>query len=143
MTCWFCVTNPENWMVINKEKVWGVSNLYRRVLNKAKKGDKMVICTIEGDEKRKKVDPKIYGIFEVESDPCKDCKIIFHSFRQELCPHRVKIKPIKTPEEPVPIKRFAQNLSFTEKRANQDVPFTRVMMEIPESDFKTIDSSIM
>lgn len=140
MTCWFCVTEPDNWEVINKEKVWGVTNLYRRVINKAKKGDKMVICTIEGNERRKEVEPKIYGVFEVESDPCKDCRIIFNTVRQELCPHRVKIRPVKVPNKPISLKNFAQKLSFTKEKADRDIPFTRVMQEIPENDFKTIDS---
>jgi|Deesub1362A_J573_1020465.scaffolds.fasta_scaffold00285_10 predicted RNA-binding protein len=138
MTYWFCITSPENWTVIKNEKIWGVCNVYKKLIKQAKKGDKIIICAVEGDEKRKAIELKICGLFEVESETCKDCKIIFNSVKGELHSNRIRLKPIKIPEEATPVKNLFPELSFGE----ENHLYTRVMQKIPAKDFEIIERAL-
>ena len=39
---WLCITNRENWEIIEKHNIWGVSERHKNTIMKVKKGDKLV-----------------------------------------------------------------------------------------------------
>lgn len=141
MTYWLCITNSENWEVIRKENVWGVADRHKNTISKVNLGDKLVIYGIQekiGDDRI--LEPRIYGIFEVISKVYRDAKKIFKSRRGELYPNRVKIKPIKIPDNPIEFKPIIEKLEFIKNKKKWNTHlFGRAMREIPEKDFKTIE----
>ena len=65
---WLCVTNEENWKVVRCERIWGVSDRNKSLMQRVKRGDLLVFYV------KKK---KIGGVFEVLSDPFKDEHKVF------------------------------------------------------------------
>ncbi len=144
MTYWLCITNSENWEVIKKENVWGVSNRHKNTISKVKPGDKLVIYGIqERINKNEVLEPRIYGIFEAVSEVYKDNKRIFKSKTGESFPYRIKIKPTIVCEKPLEFKPLIGKLEFikNKKRWNTHL-FGRAMRELPEKDYKLIEKML-
>ena len=47
MAYWLCITNSENWDVINNKNTWGVSDRHKNTINRVKKGDQVAIYGIQ------------------------------------------------------------------------------------------------
>jgi len=141
-THWLCILNRENWNIVKRESVWGVSERHRKQINKAKIGDALVFyCVGEtfGGEKR---EPEITGICEVASKPYKDSKKIFSSVgKQDIFPYRVRVKPIKIFEESIAFKPLVDKMNFirNKKRYASHI-FGKTMRTIPKEDYEVIMS---
>ena len=140
MTYWLCITNRANWKVIKEKNVWGVPKRHSNTIAKVKPGDKLVIYLKQERENKEVLEPKIVGIFEVVSEPYEDSSRIFKAHvPNETYPLRVKIKPVKLGE--VDFKPLIPKLKFiTNKRKWSGHLMGKAMREIPEEDYKLIES---
>lgn len=140
MTYWLCITNRANWKVIKEKNIWGVQKRNRNTIAKVKSGDKLVIYIKQEREDKEILEPKIVGIFEVVSEPYEDSTRIFKAHvPNETYPLRVKIKPVKLGE--LEFKPLIPKLKFiTNKKKWSGHLMGRAMRELPEEDYKLIES---
>lgn len=143
MSYWLCISNSENWEAIKKENVWGVPDKNKNTINRVQKGDKVIIYGKQEKKDDEIIEPRIYGIFEVTSKPYKDSKKVFKMKQGESYPHRVDLKAINIPKNPLPFKPLIPKLDFiyNKKRWHTHL-FGKAMREIPEKDFKTIEKNL-
>ena len=137
MKYWLCVTNADNWQIIGEKNVWGVpTKRGKRQMDAVKRGDCLIFY----------VKPKrIGGIFEATSEPFESREKIFswaEFGRPENFPHRVKLKRVKVPNEPVHVETLIGKLSFTRGRKRWSVLLRRAMLEISEEDYRLILDSM-
>ena len=129
---WLCVTTKDNWEIIRKKKLWGVSKGNREVLNRAKPGDFMIFY-IKG-----KI---IGGTFEVISDPFYDEKKVFDTrghVENETFPFRVHLKPLILPHNHVKIEKIVDHVRFISNKEKWTAHFRRAMRKIPKEDYERI-----
>jgi len=143
MAYWLCITNSQNWEVIRKENVWGVSDRHKNTISRVKLGDKLLMYGIQEKTAEKILEPRIYGIFEATSNVYREGKKIFKSKSGETYPNRIKIKPVTIPDSPLEFKPLIEKMNFikNKKRWNTHL-FGRAMREIPEKDYKTIEKML-
>ncbi len=148
MTYWLCITDVGNWEIIKEKNIWGVSKRHANKLMSTKIGDKLVFYV---KQKPPSDPPTIRGIFKVVSKPFYDEKPIFKApslpFLQdpqeigETYPWRVKIAPIKTGY--LEFKPLIKQLKFITNKTSRGWGghlMGKAMREIPEEDFKLIES---
>lgn len=133
MNYWIFVTNDENWQIICKNKIWGVSESKKKILEKIKIGDKIVFY-IKGGIMR--------GIFEVQSAIYIGKDKIFKHYpewkKNEIFPYRINIQQITKDICEVKIKNILDNLSFIVIKKNWAPYFYRTIINIPYSDYQVI-----
>jgi len=140
-THWLCILNRENWGIVKRNGIWGVSERYKKQLHKAKIGDVLIFYCIGEKYRGKRKEPEITGMYEVASDSYKDSKKIFSStgFKQEIFPYRIKVKPIKIFEKPIAFKPLVGKVKFITNRKRYGVHlFGKAMIRIPKEDYETI-----
>jgi len=126
------VTTKDNWEIIKKKKLWGVSKSNREILNRAKPGDFLVFY-IKG-----KI---VGGAFEIMSDPVYDERKVFSTkghTENETFPHRVHLKPLTIPSNPVKIEKVIKHVSFISSKEKWTAHFRRAMRNIPKEDYEEI-----
>lgn len=142
---WLCIGNSENWNIVKEQKIWGVSERHRNILEKVKEGDFLVFYTIMGKRGEQTIQPQIRGIYKASSKPFIERTRIFKSpeKREELFPHRVKLEPVYVPENSAQFRKLIPEMEFitNKKRWNTHL-FGRAMRNIPKKDFETIFSAL-
>lgn len=135
---WLCITSRENWEIIRKQNVWGVSDRHRKTLMQVKEGDKLVFYVKQEVRGKEKTPSMIVGIYEVISKPYHDETPIF---KGGTYPWRIKIKPVKLGE--LEFKPLIPKLKFIKnKEAWTGYLMGRAMREIPEEDYKLIEKQL-
>ena len=141
MNYWLCVTTEENWKVIKEKNVWGVSQKFKKTIQKVKPGDKLIFYLIQTKKGDKIIPSRIVGIFEAVSEAYKESSRIFKSKSKSgevIYPYRVKLRQIKIFYPPLDFKQLVPKLSFI-KNKNRWTGYVRLpMREIPEKDFQLI-----
>ncbi|MDH5462037.1 MAG: EVE domain-containing protein [Candidatus Bathyarchaeota archaeon] len=137
MKYWLCVTDEDNWQAIKEKKVWGVpAKRGKRQMEAVERGDCLVIY----------VKPKrIGGIFEAASEPYESSEKVFswaEFGKPEIFPYRVRLKPVRVPNEPVHVGTLMDKLSFTKGIKRWGIFLRRAMFEISEKDYGLILSLI-
>ncbi len=124
---WLCVTRQENWEVIKKRRIWGVSERQRKSINQTKPDDILVFYVIP---------KKITGIYRVVSYPYEEQKALFPE--GGMYPYRVKIEPLIILKEPKDFTPLISLLSITRGKKNWNAILQRVMIKMDENDFRII-----
>lgn len=143
MTSWLCILNRENFEIVKKRFVWGVSERHKKVLAKAKPGDTCAFYTISEGSGASHKEPAIGGIFEIISGLYEDQSDIFPSKQKasETYPYRVQLKAVKLFHPKLPFKPLINDLKFI---VNKEKYFGYIrgwaMREIPEEDMELIIS---
>ena len=137
MRYWLCVTNEENWQKVKEKKVWGVpAKRGKRQIETVKRGDCLVFYVMP---------KRIGGIFEATSEPFESSKKIFswaEFGRPEIFPYRVRLEPVRLPNEPVHVETLIDKLSFTRGRKRWSILLRRAVLEISEEDYRLILNSM-
>ncbi len=135
---WLAVSNYENWEVVKKESIWGVSNHYRNTINKVKIGDTLIIYVSEQIKKRLPV--AITGSFEVTSSVYEDNTKLFSKLKftgDEIFPLRIKVKAIPLFKHPVEFKPLIPKLMFITNKIRWNGHIRgKAMRIIPEEDYE-------
>ncbi len=138
MLYWLCITNRENWEIIKKHNIWGVSERHKNTIMRVKKGDKLIFYIKQKIYGKKKHPSVIAGIYEAISEPYRDETEIFEG---GTYPWRVKIKPVRLGE--VNFKDLIPKLSFIKNKKRWSGHLMgRAMIKIPEEDYHIIESML-
>jgi predicted RNA-binding protein len=129
---WLCVTTKENWDILKKKKIWGVSKTNSEILNRVKPGDYLIFY-IKGKT--------IGGVFEATSNPFIDSEKIFDTkgfIENERFPNRIRLKPLVVPDNPLKLEKVIHQLSFISNKETWSHHFRRAMRSIPKKDCEII-----
>lgn len=129
---WLCVTTEENWEIVRKKKIWGVSKTNSDILNRVKPGDYLIFY-IKGK--------MIGGVFEVTSNPFIDSEKIFDTkglIENERFPNRVRLKHLIVPDNPLKLEKVIHQLGFVSNKETWSHHFRRAMRNIPKKDCEII-----
>ena len=133
---WLCVTSEENWKVVRKRKLWGVSGRNKAQIEKVEHGDNLVFY----------VKPqRLMGIFQAASGAFKSDEKIFGTSgftREEIFPYRIKLKSYMAPKEPVLLKSLVPKLKFITNKKKWMGHLRRAMQIIPKEDYDTMKTSL-
>ena len=133
---WLCVTNEENWEVVKKRKLWGVSERNRAQIEKVELGDNLVFY----------VKPqRLMGIFQAVSKSFKADEGIFSTSgfaSGEIFPYRVELKSYVMPKEPVLFKIIVPKLKFITNKEKWMGHLRRAMQIIPKEDYYIMKTSL-
>jgi predicted RNA-binding protein len=133
---WLCVTSPENWKVILKKRIWGVTERYRDKIERVKPGDFLIFY----------VKPKkLAGIFKAVTKPFKDEEEIFIGtgfWEGKIFPYRIKLHPYLIPKAHVAFEEMIPRLTFIRNKRVWGVYFRKQMQSISSEDFQKICSFI-
>lgn len=141
---WLCITNNQNWEIIKRKKIWGVSKRHEQAIRKSKIGDKLVFYVKQENQKGKIIEPRIVGIFEVASDVYEDSTRIFKTppkTKEEAYPLRIKIKPLIIGE--IKFKPLIPQLMFIKNKKRWSGHLMgKAMRIIPKEDYELIKKLI-
>ena len=125
------MTTEENWEIIKKQHVWGVTDRHQNILAKTEVGDLLVYYVIS---------KQLGGIFRVETEPTRDSK---HVFKGGSFPNRINISPILVSKSPIEFSaQLRDQLDFIKNKQRWSAHFRRAMLAISEKDFHTIENEL-
>jgi predicted RNA-binding protein len=133
---WFCVVDEDNWEIIKKKDLWGVSEGNRKRLESTQIGDLLVFYV-----KRH----KLGGSFRVVSKPFKSREKVFIPAKlkpREVFPYRVKLRPEVIPEKPKDFLKIVPKLSFIGNKRQWKAYIQKAMQQIGENSFKTLEEEL-
>lgn len=139
MRYWICVTTQDNWEIIKRKNVWGVTERAKNILSRVSVGDRLIFYVIQTRKDGEVIPSRLVGIFEVASKPYYDDKHVFKTYKGNIFPHRIKIKPVKIFSKPIIFKDLVEKLSFIKNKRFWTVYFRRAMFEIPANDYGIIE----
>jgi len=129
---WLCVTNTENWEIIQKRKIWGVPERSSRQIEKVKPGDYVVFYVMP---------QRVAGIMKATSEAFRSDDRIF-SWKgpsgNETFPHRIKLELVTVPKQPLLFKELIPKLNFIENKEMWTGHLRRAMRSIPKEDYVLI-----
>lgn len=133
---WLCVTSEENWEVVKKHKLWGVSERNKAQIEMVEPGDNLAFY----------VKPqRLMGIFQADSGAFKSDEKIFGTSgfsKEEIFPYRIKLKSYFEPKEPVLLKILVPKLKFITNKKKWMGHLRRAMQIIPKEDYDTMKTSL-
>ncbi len=141
---WLCISTRANDEVTRKKLVWGVANRYQNTIARVKKGDTLLMYTMQEIVDREVIPSAVTGIYEVTSEMYDDEAPIFitpQTLGNEVFPLRIKVKPVKIFKEPIPFKSLVPKMTFIKNKTMWSGSIRTAMRIIPEEDYKLIVSS--
>lgn len=144
VTIWLCVTTRENWEVIQREGVWGISSSPRlkKSVEILKIGDRIIVYVKQEKRNHDFIGPLVGGLCEVLSEPFKSDRKIFAGPSAEKFSLRVKVKTLMQARKPLDFKKLVPQLSFIENKKNWSRYMQRSMIVLPEKDSECIVSEL-
>lgn len=131
MSQWLCILTPRNYEIVKEKLIWGVDNRHKKILQKVRKKDKLVMYLL-GEK-------KIRGIYEVRSSLYEDESRIFPD---GFYPYRVKLKKIKEGELNI-IEILDKLELFRNVRKNWGLKLIgRAMIQLTKEDYEIIEKNI-
>ena len=141
MNRWLCISTRANAEVTRKKHIWGVARRFTNTIARVKKGDTLLMYTMQEIVDREVIPSAITGIYEVISDPYEDESHLFvtpKALGNEMFPLRIKVKPIKVFAEPIPFKPLVQEMSFIKNKTMWSGSIRTAMRIIPKEDYQKI-----
>lgn len=138
---WLCISTRANDDVTRKKLVWGVANRYQNTIARVKKGDTLLMYTMQEIVDHEVIPSAVTGIYEASSDFYEDESPIFvtpKSLGSEVFPLRIKVKPVKIFKEPIPFKPLVPKMTFIKNKTMWSGSIRTAMRVIPEEDYKLI-----
>jgi len=138
---WLCISTRANDEVTRKKLVWGVANRYQNTIARVKKGDTLLMYTMQEIVDGEVIPSAITGIYEASSDVYDDDSSIFitpKALGSEVFPLRIKVKPVKIFKEPIPFKPLVPKMSFIKNKTMWSGSIRTAMRIIPEEDYRII-----
>lgn len=138
---WLCISTRANDEVTRKKLVWGVAKRYQNTIARVKKGDTLLMYTMQKIADGEVIPSAVTGIYEASSEVYEDNSSIFvapKAIGSEVFPLRVKVKPVKIFKEPIPFKPLVPKLTFIKNKTMWSGSIRTAMRVIPEGDFQTI-----
>lgn len=142
-TRWLCISTLANDGVTRDKHIWGVAKRFRNVIAKVKKGDTLLMYTMQEIIDREIIPSAITGIYEVVSEIYEDDTPMFSNLKRtppsnEVFPLRLDVKPVEIFIEPIPFKPLVPDLSFIKNKTMWSGSIRTAMRVIPEEDYQRI-----
>lgn len=146
MTHWLCITNRENWKVVQQQKIWGVAERHKNTINKVAPGDQLLFYLIGELIDGQRLESAIGGQAEVASDVFRDTRKIFGSGsvkkKTETFPLRIRLSNVRSFTKEIPFKLLIADLEFIKNKRKWSGHIQgKAMRMISEKDFKRITGS--
>jgi predicted RNA-binding protein len=143
---WLAISNHENWEILKKNNIWGVSRRNPNAIAKINIGDLILIYVSSIIMDKKVISPVVItGAYESLSSVYEDTNKIFlppNRNPEEVFPLRIKLKPISIFLEPVEFKPLIPKLNFIKNKKMWNGHIRgKGIREIPEVDFNLIIQS--
>ena len=138
---WLCISTRANDVVTRKKLVWGVAKRFTNTISRVKKGDTLLMYTMQEIVDREVIPSAVTGIYEATSDVYEDEAPIFitpKALGDEVFPLRIKVKPVKIFEEPIPFKPLVPKMTFIKNKTMWSGSIRTAMRVIPEEDYLTV-----
>jgi predicted RNA-binding protein len=138
---WLCISTRANDEVTRKKQIWGVAKRFVNTIGRVKKGDTLLMYTMQEIVDRQVIPSSISGIYEVTSDVYEDESPLFATPKglgNEVFPLRIKVKPVKIFAEPLPFKPLVPEMSFIKNKTMWSGSIRTAMRVIPEEDYQKI-----
>lgn len=125
---WLFITNLENWKIISKRKVYGVTSNYYHKFKLVNIGDKVVMY-IKGS--------RIGGTFRIIKGKLPKKEI----FKGRNYPYKVKLKSVNIPKEPIELdKDIINKIQFLYNKKNWGSHLMgKAILSIKKEDFDYIN----
>jgi predicted RNA-binding protein len=143
---WLAISNRENWEILKKNHIWGVSHRNHKAISKVNIGDLILIYVSSEYKDKKLFSPVVItGSYESVSSVYEDTNKIFSPPErnpEEVFPFRIKLKPVNIFKELVEFKPLIPKLNFIKnKRMWNGHIRGKGIREIPEEDYNLIIQS--
>ncbi|MCE5298628.1 MAG: EVE domain-containing protein [Methanoregulaceae archaeon] len=138
---WLCISTRANDEVTRKILVWGVAKRFANIISRVQKGDTLLMYTMQVIVDREIFPSAVTGIYEAISEVYEDESPVFFTPKargNEIFPLRVKVKPVKIFEEPIPFKPLVPKMTFIKNKTMWSGSIRTAMRVIPEEDYKLI-----
>jgi len=138
---WLCITSRANDEVTRKKNIWGVAKRFINTIVRVKKGDTLLMYTMQEIVNREVIPSAITGMYEAVSEVYEDESPLFitpTALGNEVFPHRIKLKPVKVFVEPVQFKPLVPEMSFIKNKVMWSGSLRTAMRVIPEEDYQRI-----
>jgi len=138
---WLCISTRANDEVTRKKRVWGVAKRYQNTIARVKKGDTLLMYTMQEIVNGEVILSAITGIYDASSEVYEDESPIFvtpKALGSEVFPFRIKVNPVKILKEPIPFKPLVPKMTFIKNKTMWSGSIRTAMRVIPEEDYQTI-----
>jgi len=95
---WLCISSRANDEVTRKKHIWGVAKRFINRIGRVKKGDTILMYTMQEIVDRQVIPSAITGIYETISEVYEDESPVFvtqKALGNEVFPLRIKVKPVQ------------------------------------------------
>lgn len=145
---WLAISNHENWEILKKNNIWGVSHRNLTAIAKINIGDLILVYVSSKYKDKKVISPVVItGSYETISSVYEDITKIFLTQErkpEEVFPFRIKLKPLNIFREPVEFKPLIPKLNFIKnKRMWNGHIRGKGIREIPEEDYNLVIKSYL
>jgi len=140
-THWLCISTRANDEVTRKTHTWGDAKRFINTIGRVKKGDTLLMYTMQEIVDREVIPSAITSIYEAISDVYEDESPLFvtpKALGNEVFPLRIKLKPVKVFAEPLPFKPLVPEMSFIKNKVMWSGSLRTAMRVIPEEDYQRI-----
>ncbi len=136
---WLCITTAENWQVIKKHKIWGVSKRYEKTVSRVKPGDVLIFYVMQTKEGDKVLPPRIVGKARAASEVFKDGRKIFKGYgKEQVFPFRVKLDELEEFKKPINFKELVPKLEFIKNKRYWTGYLRRAMVRLGKQDAEVL-----
>jgi predicted RNA-binding protein len=140
---WLCITNRDNWNVVQQQKIWGVAERHKNSIAKAVPGDQLLFYLVSESVDGQLKESAVGGVAEVVSEVFRDTKRIFKRGTAkktgEVFPLRVTLSHVRPFKEEILFKPLILTLQFIKNKRKWSGHIQgKAMRLIPEGDFTTI-----
>jgi len=138
---WLCISTRANDEVTRKKLVWGVAKRFVNTISRVKKGDTLLMYTMQEIIDREVIPSAVTGIYETTSDVYEDESPIFvtpKALGSEVFPLRIKVKPVEIFRVPIPFKPLVPKMTFIKNKTMWSGSIRTAMRMIPEEDYQMI-----
>lgn len=140
-TRWLCISTRENDKITQNKNIWGVAKRFSKTINTVKKGDTLLMYTMQEIVEREVIPSAITGIYDAVSEVYEEGSSLFvtpKALGNEVFPLRIKVKPIKVFTKPIPFKPLVPEMSFIKNKVMWSGSIRTAMRVIPEEDYQRI-----
>jgi predicted RNA-binding protein len=138
---WLCISTRSNDEVTHKKHIWGVAKRFVNTIGRVKKGDTLLMYTMQEIVDRDVIPSAITGIYEAASEVYEDESPLFvtpKALGNEVFPLRIKVKPVKVFAKPITFKPLVPEMSFIKNKVMWSGSIRTAMRVIPEEDYQRI-----
>ncbi len=144
---YLAIVNWDNYDIIQKSNVYGVSNRFENTIYRTNVGDIIFFYIKTGKHNSSKVKSSVSQPFTVKSNPYYDESPLFQTVierKDETYPYRIHLEDRRKHIDPKPFKPLVKKLGFISNKHRWGLTFMgRELIDLPKEDYITIRNYIL